>query len=114
MARKRRIPNPDIGRRIKDLMESNPNLQSQAALARKSGVDQTTIGRVIRGEVDTSAEILKRLYSSLIAVSRLRFCRRDIYQWWPAQTSTLEWGTAGLQKMRGLFAQLKTLIFWRD
>ena len=56
-------------------MASNRYLRTQSALARKSGVAQSTIGRILRGEVNPQSDILERLaisfgmsYSTLAAI----------------------------------------------
>jgi len=52
-------------------MEAHPDLKTQAALARKAGVAQSTISRMKRGEVDPQSENLRRVFAALsIPVSR--------------------------------------------
>jgi SOS-response transcriptional repressor LexA len=57
-------------------MASSRKLKTQTALARKSGVAQSTIGRILRGEVNPQSENLERLamsfgmsYSTLAAIA---------------------------------------------
>jgi phage repressor protein C with HTH and peptisase S24 domain len=57
-------------------MASSRHLRTQTALARKSGVTQSTIGRILRGEVDPQSDNLERLalsfgmsYSTLAAIA---------------------------------------------
>jgi SOS-response transcriptional repressor LexA len=57
-------------------MASSRHLRTQSALARKSGVTQSTIGRILRGEVDPQSDNLERLahsfgmsYSTLAAIA---------------------------------------------
>jgi SOS-response transcriptional repressor LexA len=57
-------------------MVSSRHLRTQSALARKSGVTQSTIGRILRGEVDPQSDNLERLahsfgmsYSALAAIA---------------------------------------------
>ena len=57
-------------------MSSNRHLRTQTALAKKSGVTQSTIGRILRGEVDPQSDNLERLalafgmaYSTLAAIA---------------------------------------------
>src|SRR4051812_9054554 len=64
---------------IRGLMASSRHLRTQTALARKSGVTQSTIGRILRGEVDPQSDNLERLahafgltYSSLAAMAEGR------------------------------------------
>jgi transcriptional regulator with XRE-family HTH domain len=42
-------------------MERSEDLKSQAALARRTGIAQSTIGRLVRGEVNVSAANLRKL-----------------------------------------------------
>jgi DNA-binding XRE family transcriptional regulator len=48
---------PAWGRALIKAMGWSRHLKTQAALARKSGVAQATIGRITRGEVDPQSEI---------------------------------------------------------
>jgi SOS-response transcriptional repressor LexA len=57
-------------------MASSKDLRTQTALAEKSGVAQSTIGRILRGEVDPHSENLERLakafevsYSTLAGIA---------------------------------------------
>ena len=43
---------PAWGRALIEAMGLSKHLKTQTALARRSGVAQTTIGRILRGEVD--------------------------------------------------------------
>jgi transcriptional regulator with XRE-family HTH domain len=53
-------------------MQSRPDLSTQQALARRSGVAQSTIGRILRGEVDPQADSLHRMAAALgIPIGRL-------------------------------------------
>lgn len=61
MAKNKPIPNPEIGERIRRLMEKNPDLSTQPAIAKRTGIGQTTVGRILRGEVDPSADYMLRL-----------------------------------------------------
>jgi transcriptional regulator with XRE-family HTH domain len=65
MARQPSRPNPIIGKTIQYLMTSQAGLHSQPLLAKKSGVSQSTIGRIIRGEVNPSADNIKRIADAL-------------------------------------------------
>jgi len=42
-------------------MESSRNMRTQKALAKKSGIAQSTIGRILRGEVDPQSYSLQRI-----------------------------------------------------
>lgn len=61
MTKIKSLPNPEIGHRLRKLMADNPSLSTQMAISAKSGVGQTTIGRILRGEVDPSAENIRRI-----------------------------------------------------
>lgn len=65
MPKQRVAPNPNVALNLASLMAVRPDVSSQLSLARKSGVGQTTIGRILRGEVDPQAENLKKLADAL-------------------------------------------------
>jgi SOS-response transcriptional repressor LexA len=46
-------------------MASSSDLQSQAAVAEKAGVSQTTVSRLLRGEVDPQSETQRRVAAAL-------------------------------------------------
>jgi len=76
VAKRKQIPKPGWSRAIAGLMSSSRYLKTQTALARKSGVAQSTIGRILRGEVNPQSENLERLaksfgmsYSTLAAIA---------------------------------------------
>ena len=46
---------------LAELMQKNPKLGTQAKLAKKTGVGQTTIGRIRRGEVDATVGVLNAI-----------------------------------------------------
>ena len=48
-------------RALKESMGWSKHIKTQAALARRSGVEQSTIGRILRGEVDPQSGNLRRL-----------------------------------------------------
>lgn len=62
---KPKAPRADIGRRLVELMADSTDLKTQQALSKRSGVGQTTIGRIMRGEVNPSIDVLDRLASAL-------------------------------------------------
>ena len=53
------------GRALKNAMESSKHLKTQTALARRSGVPQSTIGRILHGEVDPQSGNLHLLARAL-------------------------------------------------
>ena len=61
MAKTKVAPDQNVGRNIATLMASNVALSSQPALAKKTGVAQSTIGRILRGESNASGEVLKNI-----------------------------------------------------
>jgi SOS-response transcriptional repressor LexA len=76
VAKRKHTPKPGWSRAIAGLMASSRYLKTQTALARKSGVAQSTIGRILRGEVNPQSENLERLatsfgmsYSTLAAIA---------------------------------------------
>ena len=76
MAKRKHTPRPGWSRVIAGLMASSRYLRTQTALARRSGVAQSTIGRILRGEVNPQSENLERLaksfgmsYSTLAAIA---------------------------------------------
>lgn len=61
MAKTRVAPDPNVGRNIAALMDAHVALGSQPALARRTGVAQSTIGRILRGESNATGENLRRI-----------------------------------------------------
>lgn len=54
-----------VANNIELLMSLNPNVSSQPKLATKSGVGQSTIGRILRRESSPTIEILSKIASAL-------------------------------------------------
>lgn len=50
-----------VGRRLSELMLGDEKLNSQQKLGRKTGIGQTTIGRIRRGEVSATVENLRAI-----------------------------------------------------
>jgi phage repressor protein C with HTH and peptisase S24 domain len=65
MAKKKIDTHKEIGSTLTRLMADHPILNTQSALASASGVGQTTIGRIMRSEVNPTADILRKLAKSL-------------------------------------------------
>jgi phage repressor protein C with HTH and peptisase S24 domain len=61
MAKTKVAPDPNVGKNIAALMDSVPELGSQSLLAAKAGLAQSTIGRILRGEVDPTAGNLRKI-----------------------------------------------------
>lgn len=59
------LPDPKIAERLRVLMQKSKTLNTQAALAKKSGVGQRTISRILNSEVDSSLSIYKSLCEAL-------------------------------------------------
>lgn len=64
-----RLSNPAqrqaLGRALAKVMEFSRDSKTQTALAQKSGVGQTTIGRILRGEVSPQTDTLQLLCDAL-------------------------------------------------
>ncbi len=66
MAKARRhLQQPEWGRILAAHMASSKDLRTQTALARKSGVAQSTIGRILRGEVNPQTGTMTFLSEAL-------------------------------------------------
>ena len=50
-----------VAERLDQLMKQTPHLGTQMKLANKTGIGQTTIGRIRRGEVNATAENLRAI-----------------------------------------------------
>lgn len=59
------LPRSRIAENLATAMAACPGLNSQAALARRSGVAQTTIGRILRNENDPGTEVVRKLARAL-------------------------------------------------
>lgn len=76
VAKRKHMARPEWSNAIKGLMASSRHLRTQSDLARHSGVTQSTIGRILRSEVDPQSDNLVRLahafgisYSALAAIA---------------------------------------------
>ena len=60
---KRRIRGPMVswGVVLQRIMDSNEHLRTQTALSQRCGIAQSTVGRILRGEVDPQAGNLERI-----------------------------------------------------
>lgn len=54
-------PKEIVARKLSELMEAFPDLGTQMKLAKRTGIGQTTIGRIRRGEVNATADNLQRI-----------------------------------------------------
>ena len=68
--RRERAAQPAWDRALGKAMEWSKHLKTQTALARRSGVAQSTIGRILRGEVDPQSGNLHRLAGRLACRSQ--------------------------------------------
>ena len=59
---KSKIPaDENLGKNLHFLMKENHNLRSQTQVAQRTGMSQSSIGRILRGEVNPSAAALNRI-----------------------------------------------------
>lgn len=58
---KKENPKEVVGRKLTELMEAFPDMGTQQKLAQRTGIGQTTIGRIRRGEVNATADNIKRI-----------------------------------------------------
>jgi len=65
VVKRRRVSRVDWTRALAKVMASSEQLKTQTALAKKSGVAQSTIGRILRGEVDPQSGNLERIAKAL-------------------------------------------------
>lgn len=72
----KRTPNEQIGKRTSKLMRTHPHITTQTALANATGLGQSTIGRILRGESDTSGENLKEIAGALVLSCWIRKAER--------------------------------------
>lgn len=63
MAKPKIRPNPNLAANLKVLMDRTTHLSSQTQLATRTGVSQSTIGRILRAEVNPSAAALEQIAS---------------------------------------------------
>lgn len=65
MAKQRIAPNPNVGQNLQFLMAGHKTLGSQPALAAATGLAQSTVGRILRSEVEPTASNLQKIASAL-------------------------------------------------
>jgi len=65
MAKRRRLLQSEWGRALAQLMASSCDCKTQDALAKRSGVAQSTIGRILRGEVNPQTDTVAFLARAL-------------------------------------------------
>lgn len=59
---KSKIPaDQNLGKNLHFLMKENHNLRSQTQVAQRTGMSQSSVGRILRGEVNPSAAALNRI-----------------------------------------------------
>jgi SOS-response transcriptional repressor LexA len=61
VVKRRHVSRVDWTRAVAKVMASSKDLKTQTALAKKSGVAQSTIGRILRGEVNPQSGNLERI-----------------------------------------------------
>jgi len=75
VVKRKRASRVDWTRAVAKVMASSKDLKTQTALAKKSGVAQSTIGRILRGEVDPQSGNLERIakaFNCQLSTPRLR------------------------------------------
>jgi SOS-response transcriptional repressor LexA len=65
VVKKRNTPRPDMGKRLEAAMESSADCQTQTALANKAQVSQSTVGRLLKGLVNSQSDTLQKICSAL-------------------------------------------------
>lgn len=65
MAKHKITPTTRIGDHLKRLMQAHPHLQTQTAMADKTGLAQSTIGRILRNESVPSADVVRKCADAL-------------------------------------------------
>jgi len=65
VAKRRHAPNPARGRLLAQAMAASSDCKTQSDLERRSGVAQSTIGRILRGEVNPQTATLERIANAL-------------------------------------------------
>lgn len=65
VAKKRHAPNPARGRVLARAMAASRDCKTQSDLAKRSGVAQSTIGRMLRGDVNPQTATLERIAKAL-------------------------------------------------
>lgn len=61
MAKTRVAPDPNVGANLAQLMATIPDLGTQQRIATKAGLGQTTVGRILRGEVSPNSGNLRKV-----------------------------------------------------
>ena len=61
VVKRRHVVRVDWARALTMVMAASKDLKTQTALAKKSGVAQSTIGRILRGEVNPQSGNLERI-----------------------------------------------------
>lgn len=97
MAKTKTPTSPNLGNNLKFLMKREVSLSSQTQLAEKTGLSQSTIGRILRGEVNPSAVALQTIASKFnVEVGDLLLPTDEFYEKHASdkeksQTQTLNW-----------------------
>lgn len=107
VAKKKVQPRDALARGLAAAMARSEDLKTQAALARRSGVGQTTIGRILRGEVNPASENVKRLADAL-GVSLATLFEEDASR----QTETPTLSGQGVTIAPGVQLRRVPLISW--
>jgi SOS-response transcriptional repressor LexA len=65
VAKRRPAPDLAVGRSLDKAIKEHPYLNTQAAVAKKAGVSQSTVSRMVAGAVDPQSDSLRRVCEAL-------------------------------------------------
>lgn len=65
MGKRKTTPREIIARKLRSAMLASPDLRTQSALARRVGVSQSTVARILNGQSDPQSDNLRRLADAL-------------------------------------------------
>jgi SOS-response transcriptional repressor LexA len=72
VVKKRHIPRPDVGQRLAAFMKASADCKTQTALAKNARVSQSTVGRLLKGLVNSQSDTLQQICDALgISVAEL-------------------------------------------
>jgi SOS-response transcriptional repressor LexA len=65
VVKKRHVPRPEVGRRLEAAMKASADCKTQTALAKKARVSQSTVGRLMKGLVNSQSDTLDLICRAL-------------------------------------------------
>jgi SOS-response transcriptional repressor LexA len=72
VVKKRHLPRRDVGERLAAAMKASADCKTQTALAKKARVSQSTVGRLLKGLVNSQSDTLEQVCDALgISVAEL-------------------------------------------